>query len=30
MNIFDVTRGDSPIVLAQPHGGTFVPDDLMI
>jgi formiminoglutamase len=28
MNIFDVTRGDSPIVLAQPHGGTFVPDDV--
>jgi formiminoglutamase len=28
MNVFDVTRGGSPIVLAQPHGGTFVPDDL--
>ena len=28
MSAFDVTRGDSPIVLAQPHGGTFVPDDL--
>jgi N-formylglutamate deformylase len=29
VNIFDVTRGDSPIVLAQPHGGTIVPDDLI-
>lgn len=29
MNVFDVTQGDSPVVLAQPHGGTFVPDDLM-
>lgn len=29
MNIFDVIRGDSPVVLAQPHGGTFVPDDLV-
>ncbi len=29
MNIFDVIRGISPVVLAQPHGGTFVPDDLM-
>ncbi len=29
MNVFDVIKGDGPIVLAQPHGGTFVPDDLM-
>jgi formiminoglutamase len=29
MNVFDTTRGDSPIVIAQPHGGTFVPDDMM-
>ncbi len=29
MNVFDVIRGDSPVVLGQPHGGTFVPDDLM-
>ncbi len=29
MNIFDVIPGDSPVVLGQPHGGTFVPDDLM-
>lgn len=29
MNGFDVMRGDSPVVLGQPHGGTFVPDDLM-
>jgi formiminoglutamase len=29
MNVFDVQRGDGPVVLAQPHGGTFVPDDLM-
>lgn len=29
MSVFEVTRGDGPIVLAQPHGGTFVPDDLM-
>lgn len=29
MNVFDVIVGDSPVVLAQPHGGTFVPDDMM-
>jgi formiminoglutamase len=29
MNVFDVIPGDSPVVLAQPHGGTFVPEDLM-
>jgi N-formylglutamate deformylase len=29
MKPFDVIRGDSPVVLAQPHGGTFVPDDMM-
>ena len=28
MDVFDVLSGDSPVVLAQPHGGTFVPDDL--
>ncbi|MDA5094993.1 N-formylglutamate deformylase [Aliiroseovarius sp. KMU-50] len=28
MNVFDVIRGDSPIVLGQPHGGTFVPEDI--
>ncbi|MFY0662052.1 MAG: N-formylglutamate deformylase [Shimia sp.] len=28
MNIVDVIQGDSPIVLGQPHGGTFVPDDI--
>lgn len=30
MNVFEITEGDGPIVLAQPHGGTFVPDDLMV
>ena len=29
MNVFDVISGDSPIVLGQPHGGTFVPDALV-
>lgn len=29
MNIFNVTPGDSPIVLGQPHVGTWLPDDLM-
>ena len=29
MTLFDVIPGDSPVVLAQPHGGTFLPDDLM-
>jgi formiminoglutamase len=29
MNVFDVIPGDSSVVLAQPHGGTFVPEDLM-
>ncbi|MCW3780993.1 N-formylglutamate deformylase [Defluviimonas salinarum] len=28
MNIFEVERGDSPIVLGQPHGGTWLPDEL--
>lgn len=28
MSDVEVIRGDSPIVLAQPHGGTFVPDPL--
>ena len=28
MQVFDVLRGDSPIVLGQPHGGTFVPDEI--
>ena len=28
MNVFDVIRGDGPIVLGQPHGGTFVPDEV--
>ncbi len=26
MNVFEVLQGDSPLVLAQPHGGLFVPD----
>jgi formiminoglutamase len=25
---FNVTQGDSPVILAQPHGGTFVPDEI--
>ncbi len=29
MNVFDVTRGDSPVILGQPHGGTWLPDALM-
>ncbi|MDA8747786.1 N-formylglutamate deformylase [Litoreibacter sp.] len=29
MNVVEVTHGDSPVVLAQPHGGTFFPADLM-
>lgn len=28
MNTFDVISGDSPVVLGQPHGGTFVPEAL--
>lgn len=28
MDVFTVVPGNSPIVLAQPHGGTFVPDDI--
>ncbi|MEK6217385.1 MAG: N-formylglutamate deformylase, partial [Boseongicola sp.] len=28
MNVFSVTRGNSPVILGQPHGGTHVPDDL--
>ena len=27
MKIFSVFRGDGPLVLGQPHGGTIVPDD---
>jgi formiminoglutamase len=29
VTVCTVIRGDGPIVLGQPHGGTFVPDDLM-
>ncbi|MCV2874120.1 N-formylglutamate deformylase [Defluviimonas sp. WL0050] len=28
MNTFDITRGDSPVILGQPHGGTWLPDSL--
>lgn len=28
MNPVDVFRGDGPVILGQPHGGTFVPDDI--
>ena len=28
MNMFEITEGDSPIILAQPHGGTHVPAEL--
>ncbi len=28
MNVFSVTRGDSAIVLGQPHGGTHVPNEI--
>lgn len=28
MQVFDVLRGDGPIVLGQPHGGTHVPADI--
>ncbi len=28
MQVFSVQRGDGPIVLGQPHGGTFVPHDI--
>lgn len=28
MNVFEVARGDGPVILGQPHGGTWLPDDL--
>lgn len=28
MQVFEVQSGDSPIVLGQPHGGTYVPDEV--
>lgn len=28
MRVFDVCPGDGPIVLGQPHGGTFLPDPI--
>lgn len=28
MNVFQVIQGDSPVILGQPHGGTFVPGDI--
>ncbi|MCV2868063.1 N-formylglutamate deformylase [Defluviimonas sp. WL0002] len=29
MKPFTVSRGDSPVILGMPHGGTWLPDDLM-
>ena len=29
MTPVSITRGDGPIILGQPHGGTWVPDDLL-
>ena len=28
MNPVDVIKGDGPVILGQPHGGTFVPEDI--
>ncbi len=28
MKVFSVLKGGSPIILSQPHGGTFVPDEI--
>lgn len=28
MNAFEVVRGEGPLILGQPHGGTWLPDDL--
>ena len=28
MTVFDVIEGDSPVILAQPHGGTHIPADI--
>lgn len=28
MDVFSVIRGESPVVLGMPHGGTWLPDDL--
>jgi len=28
MQVFDVQSGDGPVILGQPHGGTFLPDDI--
>jgi N-formylglutamate deformylase len=29
MNPVEVIQGDGPVILGQPHGGTFVPDEIM-
>lgn len=29
MQVVDISQGESPIILAQPHGGTCIPDDMM-
>jgi len=29
MNVFSVLEGDNPVILAQPHGGTYVPVELL-
>jgi N-formylglutamate amidohydrolase len=29
MNLVEITRGDSPLVLGLPHTGTEVPDDCL-
>jgi len=28
MNLVEVTQGNSPIILGQPHSGTYVPDEI--
>ncbi|MFV2038239.1 MAG: N-formylglutamate amidohydrolase, partial [Paracoccaceae bacterium] len=30
MKVFELSQGDGPVILGQPHGGTHVPADVIV